>query len=109
MRQSHAAQYVRRLSELDVVVANNFYAVAPRVEKVEKRARQQFDSCIDQRLADCILIIDHESKMAPVVSRLGTAFLECQELIAQIDEGRSGALAAKLEIEQPTVKSQSLL
>jgi uncharacterized membrane protein YccF (DUF307 family) len=109
MRQSHAAQHVWRLSELDVVVGNNFYAVAPGVEKIEKRARQRFDSYISQRLADRILVVDHKSKMAPVVSRLSTAFLERQELIAQIDECRSGTLAAKLEVEQSTVKSQSLL
>jgi hypothetical protein len=34
MRQSHAAQHVRRLGELKVVVADNLYAVAPWVEKV---------------------------------------------------------------------------
>ena len=36
MRQAHAAQYVRRLGELDVVVADDLDAVAPRIEEVEK-------------------------------------------------------------------------
>jgi len=44
MRQSHAAQDVRRLGELDIVVADNLYAIAPRVEKVEKRAGQWLDT-----------------------------------------------------------------
>jgi hypothetical protein len=38
---------------------------------------------------------------------LSTALLQCKELVAQIDEGRSATLAAKLEVEQPTVESQS--
>ena len=42
------------------------------------------------------------------VSRLSTAPLQCKELVAQIVEGRSATLAAKLEVEQSTVESQSL-
>jgi len=108
MRQSHAAQHVRRLGELDVVIADNLDAVAPRVEKVEKRAGQRLDSRIGQRLADGILVVDHKPKMAAFVSRLSTALLQCKELVAQIDEGRTAALAPKLEVEQSTVESQSL-
>ena len=46
--------------------------------------------------------------MAAVVGGLGAAFLEREELIAQIDEGRGVALAPKLEVEQSTVEGQSL-
>jgi len=35
--------------------------------------------------------------------------LQRQELIAQIDEGRSGALAPKFKIEQSTIEDQSLV
>ena len=108
MRQSHAAQHVRGLGELDVRVADNLYAIAPRVEKVEKRAGQRLDPRVGQRFADGLLVVDHKTKMAPLVSGLSTAFLQCEELVAQIDEGRSAALAPKLEIEQSTVESQSL-
>jgi hypothetical protein len=38
MRQPHAAQDVRRLSELDIVIADDLYAVAPGVEEIEKLA-----------------------------------------------------------------------
>ena len=107
MRQSHAAQHVQRLGELDVVVADNLDAVAPRVEKVEEWAGQRLDSRFGQRFADCILVIDHESKMAALVGRLSTALLQGEELVAQIDEGRRAALAPKFEIEQSTVESQS--
>jgi hypothetical protein len=56
MRQSHAAQDVRRLGELDIVVTDNLDAIAPWVEKVEKRAGQRLDACFGQRLADDILV-----------------------------------------------------
>ena len=61
-----------------------------------------------QRFADCILVVDNKPKMATLVSRLSPALLQCEELVAQIDEGRSAALAPKLEFEQSTVESQSL-
>jgi uncharacterized protein YigE (DUF2233 family) len=46
--------------------------------------------------------------MAALISGLGPALLQCEELVAKIDEGRSAALAPKLEVEQSTVESQSL-
>src|SRR4030095_10953985 len=107
MRQPHAAQHIQRFGELDVVVADNLYAIAPRVEEVEKRAGQWLDTRVGQRFADCILVIDHQSKMAALVSRLGTTLLKREELVAQIDEGGSGALTPQFEIEQSTVESQS--
>jgi len=56
MRQTHAAQHVRRLGELDVIIADNLYAVTPRIEKIEKRPGQRFNTRVRQRLADCILL-----------------------------------------------------
>ena len=109
MGQPHAAQHVWRLGELDVLVADNLDAVAPRVEKVEKRGWQWLYPRVSERLTDGILVVDHKPKMTLIVSRLSSAFLQCKELVAQIDESRSGALAAKLEIEQSTAESQSLL
>jgi hypothetical protein len=46
--------------------------------------------------------------MTAFVGGLCTAFLERKELVAQINEGRCVALAAKLEIDQAAVESQSL-
>src|ERR1044072_4337765 len=108
MFQAHAAQHVSRLGELDVVVPDDLDAVAPRIEKVEKPARQRIDGGVSHRLADSALVVDHEAKVAAVVSGLGTTFLQREELVAQIDEGRGVALAPKLELEQSTVESQSL-
>jgi hypothetical protein len=46
--------------------------------------------------------------MAALVSGLSTALLQCEELVAQIDEGQIAALTSKFEIEQTTVERQSL-
>ena len=108
LRQPHAAQHVRRLGELDVVVRDDLNAVAPRIEKIEKRTWQRFDAGVGQRFADGVLVIDHKSKMAALVGGLRTALLQREELVTQIDERRSVALAAKLEVEQATVERQSL-
>ena len=109
MGQPHAVQHVWRLSELDVLVADNLDAIAPGVEKVEKRSRERFDPRLSQRPADGILVVDHKPKMTSIVSRLSSAFLQCEELVAQIDKSRSGALAAKLEVKQSSLESQSLI
>jgi hypothetical protein len=37
----------------------------------------------------------------------GTALLQREELVAQTNEGRSVALAAKLEVEQASAEGQS--
>ena len=66
------------------------------------------DPRLGQRFADRILVVDHKSKMAALVSGLSTALLQCEELVTQIDEGGSGALAPQFEIEQSTVEGQSL-
>jgi hypothetical protein len=79
------------------------------VEKVGKRAGQRLDPRFSQRFADCILVVDHKSKMAALVSGLSTALLQCEELVAQINEGRIVALAPKFEIEQSTIESQSII
>src|ERR1700746_2960523 len=106
MLQPHAAQHVWCLGELDIVVADDLDSVAPWIGEVEIRTRQRFDAGLDQRFAGGILVIDDKSKMAALVSGLRTALLQRKELVAQIDEGHSVALAAKFEVEQPTIEGQ---
>jgi hypothetical protein len=67
---------------------------------------ERLDARLSQRLADCILIVDHKPKMTSLVSGLSSALLQCEELVAQIDEGRSATLAAKLEFKQLTIERQ---
>jgi hypothetical protein len=47
MRESHAAQHIWRFGELNIVVPEDLYTVAPGVEKVEKRPGQSLDACFD--------------------------------------------------------------
>ena len=107
--QAHAAENMRRLRELDVVVADNLDAVAPRVEEVQKSPRQDLDPGFGQRRAHGFLVIDHEPKVTPVVTGLLAAFLKGKKLVAQIDEGGMLALAAQREFEEAPVESQSPL
>src|SRR5207253_770740 len=109
MLEPHATQHMGRLGELDIVVPDDFYAVAPRVEKVEKRPGQGLDACVCQCFACGLLAIDHKSKMAPIVGRLRTSLLEGKELVSQIDEGHRVAFASKLKVEQALVESQSCI
>src|SRR5450631_1690122 len=109
MRESHAAQHIGRFCELDILVPDNLYAVAPRVPKIEKRSRQGLDAGIDQCFASGLFVIDDKPKMTSIVGGLCTALLQRNELVAQIDERHVIALAAKLEIEQPAIESQSRL
>ncbi len=109
MRQPHAAQDVRRLGELYVVVADDLEAIAPRVAEVEERPRQHFDACFDQRSADGVLVVDHEPEMATIVRRLVASLLEREELVAQIDERHLLAFPAKPELEYPRVERQRFL
>jgi hypothetical protein len=46
--------------------------------------------------------------MTALVGGLSTGLLQRKELVAHIDEGRSLALTARLEIEQATVEGQRL-
>src|SRR5262249_29430410 len=107
--QAHAAQHVGRLGELDVVVAHDLDPVAPRISEIEEAARQHLDLRRLERTARRLLVVDHQAEMAAIVGRLLAAFLEGDELVAQVDEGHGLALAAQLELEQPAVEGQRLL
>ena len=109
MRQPHALEHIRRLGELDVVIADDLDAVAPGIEEIQEPAGQRLDAGLRERLADRVLVIDHEPEMTPVIGGLLAALLQREELIAKIDEGRGLALAAQLEVEQPTVEGQRLV
>jgi hypothetical protein len=63
-------QHVWRLGELDVVIADDLYAVAPGIEEIEKLTGQRFHARLRQCTADRFLIIDNESKMPTVVGGL---------------------------------------
>src|SRR5437762_9091306 len=107
MRESHAAQDIRRLGELNILVADDLDAVAPRVEKVEKRSREGLDSRVGQCFAGRFLVIDHKSKVTPIVGGLRAALLERNKLVSQIDEGHRVSFASKFEFDKSSVESKS--
>jgi hypothetical protein len=100
---------MRRFGELDVVIADHFNTISPRVEEIQEPARQHLDVRRSQRGADRLFVIDHQPEMAPVIATLSAALLEGEELIAEIDESRPAALPAQFEVEQAAVEGQRLL
>jgi hypothetical protein len=76
VRQPHAAQHVRRLGELDTVVANDLDAIAPRVSEVEERSRQHLNACLGQCPAGRVLVVHNKTEVAPTVRRLAASLLK---------------------------------
>src|SRR5439155_20229282 len=97
------------LGELDVVVADDLDAVAPRVAEIEELAGQGLDTGLGHRPAHRLLVVDHQAKVPAIVGRLLAALLQGQELVAEIDESHAVALAAKLEIENTAIERQRFL
>src|SRR5262245_27027652 len=108
MREAHAAQHVRRLRELDVVIPDDLDAVAPGIAEIKEAPGQHLDPGLRQRLAHRLFVIDDQAEMPAVIGGLPTAFLQGEELIAKIDESRVLALAPQLEFEQAAVERQCL-
>ena len=70
MFEAHSTDHGRGLGELDVAIVDDLNLVAPRVEEVEPRARQDLDRV---RLEDCSgrgLVIDDETEVSSLVRRL---------------------------------------
>ena len=109
MRQPYAAQHVRRLGELDTVVANDLDAIAPRVSEVEERSRQHLNACLGHCPAGRVLVVHNKTKVAPTVRRLAASLLKREELVTKVDEGHVLAFTAKLEFKNSFVERQSYL
>src|SRR5580692_9299964 len=82
MRQPHAAQHVGCLCELNVVVTDYLYSVAPGASKIKEGPVEWGNPGGLERLAGGLLIVDDEAKVATIISRLRAAFLKRNELIA---------------------------
>src|SRR5262249_11179509 len=109
MCESHAAQDVGGLGELDVVIADDFNAIAPGVAKVEEGPSERGDASRFERFAGSLLVLDNEAEMASVVGGLLAALLQRDELVAQIDKRHGVALAAQLKAKEAAVECQRLL
>src|SRR5690606_32817523 len=109
VRQPPATKHVRRLGELNVVIADDLDAVPPWVEEIQKAPRQRLNASFLQGRAYRLLVIDHQCKVPAVAGRLPAALLKGEAAVTEIDEGSVFALAAQLEVEQPTVEFQRLV
>jgi hypothetical protein len=58
---------------------------------------------------DGILVVDDEAEMTAIVRGLPSPRLERQELIAEVDEGRTLAPTSQLEVEQAAVERERLV
>src|SRR5262249_50569673 len=108
MSEAHSTQHVGRLSELDVVVAHDFDAVAPRITKIEKGPTDKGNASCFQCLAGRLLVIDDEPNMTAIVCGLASPLLQGDELVPQIDECHGIALATQFECEETPIKRQGL-
>src|ERR1700739_3044419 len=82
VRQTHAAEDVGGFGELDIVIANDLNAVAPRVAEVKKWALERRYARSLEGGAHRLLVVDHQAEMATIVCRLFAAFLKGDELVA---------------------------
>jgi 2,3-bisphosphoglycerate-independent phosphoglycerate mutase len=108
VRQPHATQHIGRLGELNVVVTNDLYAVAPGIAKIKELTIEYADTSRLECLAGRLLVVNHEAKVATIVRRLPATLLKRNKLIAQVDESHGVALAAQFEAEETTVERQRL-
>jgi hypothetical protein len=82
MCEPHTAQDVGCLGKLDVVVPNDFEAIAPGVAEVEEWSDQHLDARLHQGLVNGGLVIDDKSEVATVIWWLTASLLKREELIA---------------------------
>jgi hypothetical protein len=91
------------LGELNVVVPDDLNTVAPRIAEIENRPWEQIHDCMGQRSPNSFLVVDKEAEVTSIVRTLVIAFLERNELVAEIDKHYVLALASQLEVEEPTI------
>jgi len=82
VRKAHATQDVGGLRELDVLIADDLDAIAPRGAKIQEGAIKRSDTSRFQRIAGCLLVIDNQAEMSTIVRGLRTALLKRNKLIA---------------------------
>jgi len=104
VHQAHATQHIGSLGELNVVVTDDFYSVAPRVPKIKERTIKWGNTSCLECLAGRLLVVDDETEVATVVCGLRAALLKGNKLIAQVDEGHGVTLAAQFEPEETAIE-----
>src|ERR671925_2114814 len=100
---AHTFEHVRRLSELNVVIGNDFDPIAPRVAEIQALV-DALNAEFFERPSNRLPVIDDKTEMALVIRTLRLAETQLDELIAEIDEGVVIALAAQGKVEYRAIK-----
>src|SRR3954468_4156254 len=82
--EAHPAQHLVALRELDLVVLNDLYAIAPRVAKVESAARQHRHPRLPERAPHGLAIVHDKPEVPLVVRALPAPLGERDELVPEI-------------------------
>src|SRR5690349_16283623 len=98
---------MRRLGELDVGIFHDHDPIAPRVEKTEKRTRQEAAASFFDPRPHARSVVDDEAEMTAAILMRRRDFHEVDELIAELDEGVAWPLPAQREVEDATVEFES--
>src|SRR5262249_37023797 len=109
MQKTHAAEDIRRLAELNVVIAHDLDPVSPRIQKIKETPGQDLDAGRDQSRAQCLLVVHHQPEVAPVVGCLPASPLQGDELIPTIYKPRIFAVAAQLKVKQASIDPDRFL
>src|SRR5258708_39114623 len=94
---------------MEVFVADDLDAVAPRIEEVEERTGNDLHAGVRERLLHRLLVVDDEPEVAAVIGALAAALLPREELVAQDAERVRLAATAQHEPEQLSVERQRLV
>jgi len=109
VHQAHSTQHIGRLGELDVVVTDDLHSITPGVPKIKEGTVKWSNTSCLECLAGRLLVVDDETEVTTIVCGLLAAFLQGNELIAQVDERHRGTLAAQFEFEKAAVERQRLV
>jgi hypothetical protein len=70
VHQAHATHHIRRLGELNIVVTDDLYSVAPGVPKIKERTIEWSNTSGLECFAGRLLVVDDETEMATIVCGL---------------------------------------
>lgn len=107
--ETHAAENVVGLGELDALIADNLDPIAPWVIEIEKPAGHDFDTHLIEHPSHGFLVVDHQPEMPVLITRSVFDLRQGDELIAKIDERHRVAFATKGELQNLAVEFEGLV
>src|SRR5258708_37825190 len=98
LRQTHAAQNVWSLGELDIVIAHDLDAIAPGVAEIQKWTVDWLDPRSLEDGARRFLVVDNEAEMPAVIGGLFVCRPQRGGIVAKIDKSHRLSLSAPLKL-----------